>query len=86
MEERKIRNVFNEEYLRIVPRMAYYFKSKNIRAKCKYKCILFAAAGEGGRISLFTNSLEYMGSLCGHKGWIYLCAMPNKCRHLDQES
>ena len=49
MEEVKnIRTVINEEYLRIVPGMANNYKNKNIAAICKYKCLLFTAAGEEG--------------------------------------
>ena len=75
MEERKIiGRVVNEEYLRIVPRMAYYLKGKNIAGICIYKCPTFAAAGEEGRIKLFSNSLENMCYLCGHKTNIHcLC-------------
>ena len=80
MEESKyIGTIINKEYLRIVPRMSYYLKSKNIAGIFKYKCLLFAAGGYNGEIELFSNSLEYMGSLCGHKEPILcLCAFPNK--------
>ena len=49
-------------YLRIVPRLAFYLKNKYISAIFKYKCPLFAAGGENGRINLFSNSLEHMGT------------------------
>ena len=66
-------------YLRIVPRIAFYLKNKNISAIFKYKCPLFAAGGEKGRIYLFSNSLEHMGTFLGHKREIYsLCAISNK--------
>ena len=71
--------VVNEEYVRMVPRIGYYQKSKNIAVIFKYKYLLFAAGEEEGRIYLFTNSLEQMGALCGHKININcLCAISNK--------
>ena len=83
MEERKIiENVRNEEYLRVVSRISYYMKSKNISAIFKSKCPTFALAGScdvEGRIYLFSNSLEEMGSFSGHKVIIVcLCAFSNK--------
>ena len=84
MEEGKIiENVRNKEYLRVVSRIGYYMKSKNISAIFKYKCPTFALAGYCGggeeRIYLFSNSLEEMGSFCGHKWSIWcLCAFSNK--------
>ena len=78
MEERKT-TVINDEYVRIVPRISYYLKSKNIAAIFKHRCILFAAASNWGIIYLFSNSLEHMGTLCGHQRAINcLCALPNK--------
>ena len=67
-------------YLRIVPRIAFYLKNKNISAIFKYKCPLFAAAGGvNGRIYLFSNSLEHMSTLRGHKGSIHsLCGISHK--------
>ena len=66
-------------YLRIVPRIIFYLKNKNISAIFKYKCQLFAAGGESGRIYLFSNSLEHMSTLSGHKGGISsLCGISNK--------
>ena len=66
-------------YLRIVPRIAFYLKKKNIRGIFKYKCPLFASAGGDRRIYLFSNSLEYMGTFAGHKGETYsLCAISHK--------
>ena len=66
-------------YLRIVPRMAFYLKNKNISVIFKYKCPLFAAGDASGRIYLFSNSLEHMGTLSGHIGSILsLCAISNK--------
>ena len=77
------RRVVNEEYLIVVPRIAYYFKSKNTLDIFKYKCPLFAACGiaseQKGRIYLFSNSLEHMGTFVGHKRGIYsLCAISHK--------
>ena len=86
MEEGKIiENVGNkeyEEYLKVVPRIGYYMRSKNISAIFKYKCPTFTLAGLGGaeeRIYLFSNSLEEMGSFYGHKGTVWcLCAISNR--------
>ena len=73
------RRVVNEEYLKVVPRIAYYLKKKNIRGIFKYKCPLFAVGGENERIDLFSNSLEHMGTFLGHKRVIYsLCAISHK--------
>ena len=73
------RRVVNEEYLRIVPRIAYYLKKKNIRGIFKYKCPLFGVGGWDSIIYLFSNSLEHMGTFEGHKKKIYsLCAISNK--------
>ena len=66
-------------YMRIVPRIAYYLKKKNIRGIFKYKCPLFAAGGWDRRIYLFSNSLEHIGTFVEHKGSIYsLCGISNK--------
>ena len=66
-------------YLRIVPRIAYYLKKKNIRDIFKYKCPLFAAGGVNGRIYLFSNSLEHMSTFNGHgKNIRCLCAISHK--------
>ena len=80
MEEGKIiENVRNGGYLRVVSRISYYMRSKNIAAICKYKCPTFAAGGRNQRIYLFANSLEEMGSFYGHKGHILcLCAISNR--------
>ena len=68
-----------EEYMRVVPGIGYYLRSKNIAAIFKYKCPTFAAGGGNQRIYLFANSLEYMGSLFGHKGHIRcLCGLSNR--------
>ena len=76
MEEEKA-IVNKEEYDRIIPRIGYYMKSKNIATIIKHKSLLFAASDEE-RIYLFSNSLEEMGSLHGHKKGINcLCALPN---------
>ena len=80
MEEGQIIEIVqNEEYMRAIPGIGYYLRSKNIPAICKYKCPSFAAGGGNRRIYLFANSLEYMGSLSGHKGHIScLCAFSNR--------
>ena len=86
MKEGKIiENVLNkeyEEYLRVVPRIGYYMRSKNISAIFKYKCPTFALAGACDveeRIYLFSNSLEEMGSFYGHKKSIRcLCGFSNR--------
>ena len=76
---KSIERVINEEYLRIVPRIAYYLKKKNIRGIFKDKCPLFATGYESGRIYLSSNSLEHMGTFLGHKGRIHsLCAISHK--------
>ena len=67
------------KYLRIVPRIAFYLKNKNNSAIFKYKCPLFAVGGTNGRIYLFNNSLEHMGTFVGHKMLISsLCRISNK--------
>ena len=74
MEERK-----NTKYLRIVSRIGYYLKSKNIADIFKLKCILFASGGSAGIIELINNSLEHMRTLHGHtKSIVCLSAFPNK--------
>ena len=80
MEEIKdIGSVGNEEYLKVVPRIAYYMKSKNIGDIFKYKSPLFAAIGEKERIYLFSNSLEHMGTFSGHENSILcLCGTSHK--------
>ena len=78
MEEEKTA-VLNVEYLRIVPRIGYYMNNKNIGGIFKYKCATFAGAGGNGRIYLFSNSLEHMGSFCGHHfGIDCLCLNSNR--------
>ena len=52
-EEKIIENVRNEEYLRAVPRIGYYMKSKNISAIFKFKCPTFALAGRCDRENIF---------------------------------
>ena len=78
MEEEKA-VVNKEKYERIIPRIGYYMKSKNIAAIFKHKCLLFVAGSYEGMIELFSNSLEHMGYFSGHKKWIRcLCAISNK--------
>ena len=77
MEEAK--TIINkEEYERIIPKIGYYMKSKNIARIFKEKCPIFAAGGEEKIINLFSNSLEYMGYFSGHKHYIRcLCPISN---------
>ena len=68
-----------DRYLRIVPKIAFYLKNKNISVIFKYKCPLFAAGGDNKRIYLFSNSLEHLGTFLGHKWEISsLCAISHK--------
>ena len=79
MEEEK--GVVNkEEYEKVIPRIGYYMKSKNIaRNIFKKKCPIFAAGGGEMIINLFSNSLEHMGYFSGHKLSIFcLCPISNK--------
>ena len=72
-------SVNKEKYERIIPRIGYYLKSKNIARIFKEKCPIFAAGGKEAIINLFSNSLEHMGYFSGHKHWIWcLCAISNK--------
>ena len=65
--------------MKVVPRIAYYLKKKNIRGIFKYKCPLFAAGVWKWEIYLFSNSLEHMGTFVGHKRVIFsLCAISHK--------
>ena len=78
MEEEKT-VVNKEKYERIIPRIGYYMKSKNIARIFKEKCPIFAAGGEANIINLFSNSLEHMGYFFGHKERILcLCPISNK--------
>ena len=64
-------------YERIIPRIAYYIKSKNITRIFKEKCAILAA-GEKDIINLFSNSLELMGYFWGSKCRIHcLCTISN---------
>ena len=77
MEEGKA--IENTEYLRIVPIIGKYIKNRKIPPIFKYKHPIFASTGYEGRIHLFSNSLEHMGTLSGHKKCINcLCAMSHK--------
>ena len=81
MEEDKA--IVNKEYERIIPRIGYYMKSKNITRIFKEKCPLFASGSGGfwskGIINLFSNSLEQMGYFSGHKDGIRcLCPISNR--------
>ena len=59
-----------EKYERVISRIGYYMKSKNIARIFKEKCPIFAAGGYEEIINLFSNSLEHMGYFSGHKNWI----------------
>ena len=73
------RNKKYEEYMRVVPGIGYYLRSKNIPAICKYKCSSFATGGGNRRIYLLSNSLEEMDSFSGHLGHIScLCTFFNR--------
>ena len=66
-----------EEHERIISRIGYYMKSKNIARIFKGKHPLLAAAGDEERINIFSNSLEHMIDCFGHKGGIWcLCSLP----------
>ena len=67
MEEKNIESMVNEEYVRVV---AYYLKNKNIANILKHKCATLAAGGGYERIYIYTNSLQHMGSLLGHREYI----------------
>ena len=77
MEEKK-GAVNMEKYERVIPRIGYYMKSKNIARIIKEKCPLFTVGGNANIINLFSNSLEHMGYFSGHKEWIRcLCPISN---------
>ena len=77
MEEDKA--IVNKEYEKVISRIGYYMKSKNIVRIFKEKFPIFAAGGGEKIINLFSNSLEHMGYFYGHKEWIFcLCAISNK--------
>ena len=72
MEEREDMPT-REQYLRIISETAYYFKKRDQMIwRAKYE--LFAAGGGDNKIDIFSNSLELMGSLCGHKMAVYCLA------------
>ena len=78
MEEKKA-DVNMDKYERIIPRIGYYMKSKNIARIFKEKYPILAAGGRQKIINLFSNSLEQMGYFSGHKDWIRcLCPISNK--------
>ena len=79
MEEMNTTTKVNSKYERVVARIGYYLKSNNIPRILNSKCASFGGSSDEGRIELFSNSLEHMGSLVEHEGGIYcLCALPNK--------
>ena len=59
----------NDIYQQTTPKIAKYIKNKNRLKIFKEKSILFAS-GSYKLINLFSNSLEFMGSLKGHNGLI----------------
>ena len=76
MEE--VKAIPKKEYERIISRIGYYMKNKNIARIFKKKCPLFAAGGDYNVITLFSNSMEFMGNIRGHKGCIQcLCPISN---------
>ena len=60
-------SVNKEKYESLTPRIGYYMKSKNIARIFKEKCPIYAAGGAEDIINLFSNSMEHMGYLSGHK-------------------
>ena len=72
-------NIFTQEYIKVIHQISYYIRSPRLPPIFKYKCPLFAAGVENGRIYIFSNSLEHMGTFSGHKARIScLCAISNK--------
>ena len=74
MEEGKA--IKNTKYLRIIPIIAKYIKNKNIPPIFKYKYPIFASTGNEGRIHIFSNSLEHMGTFSGHQQGRIWCLCP----------
>ena len=71
-------SISKKNYLRIIAQTIYYFKSRYIQRIYKIKSQFFTAAGGTKRIDIFSNSLEYMGALCGHRDIIRcLSSLPN---------
>ena len=52
-------------YLGVIPQICKYIKNSKLPGYKKHR--LFATGGNRGRIDIFSNSLEYMGSLWGHE-------------------
>ena len=75
MKEQEAIDSNNTNYQRIHGRIRKYIKNRNIQELLRRKSILFATGGQEKKINLFTNSLEYTGSLFGHKGDIR-CLLP----------
>ena len=79
MEKMSDINISTQEYVKVIPQISYYLRSRFLPPIFKYKCPLFAAAGYFNRIYIFSNSLEQMGTFSGNKGMIKcLCAMSHK--------
>ena len=73
MEEINIQiNLKYEEYIKVASQMGYYLRGTGIPDILKnIKCGLLAAGGGSNKIDIFSNSLEHMGTLCGHKEGIF---------------
>ena len=68
MEERKeISTVSKKNSLRVFPRIIYYLRNKRLSLLFKNKKHPLLASGWGERIFLFSNSLEHISSIYGHK-------------------
>ena len=79
MEKMSDINTSTQEYVKVIPQISYYLTGPCLPPIFKYKCPLFAAAGNFRRIYIFSNSLEHMGTFLGNKAAIRcLCAMSHK--------
>ena len=72
MEESKAKKKQTiQVYSKIMSKITYYLRSKHINSMFNMKRGLLAAGGKSKRIDIFSNSLEHMASLHGHKDIIY---------------
>ena len=78
MEKMSDINTSTKEYVKVIPQISYYLRGRFLPPIFKYKCPLFAAAGEFNRIYIFSNSLEHMGTLGNKAASRCLCAMSHK--------
>ena len=86
MEETKnIRSVSHNNYSRRMSEMTDYLRGKHIQ-RVNRKCPLLAAGGRDRRIDIFSNSLEHIFSLYGHKGEIRCLATQEESRILASGS